>query len=63
MLWQCGIKEIYYSNISSPKGDIWGDYYNDVLTQIEDRIDFKFFPKKYLSNFALIESAEKFEDF
>lgn len=63
MLWQCGITEIYYSNISSPKGNIWGDYYNEILTQIEDRIDFKFFPKKYLSNFSLIESAEKFENF
>ena len=62
MLWQCGITEIYYSDISSPKGDIWGDYYNEILNEIEDRVTFKFFPKKYLCNFELIEAAEKFEN-
>lgn len=61
MLWQCGITEIYYSNVSSPKGDIWGDHYNEVLAQIEDRIDFRFFPRKYLSNITLAEAAENFE--
>ena len=63
MLWQCGIYEIYYTNVSSPKSCMWGDGYNEILKQIDDRIDFRFFPKKHLCNFPLIESAEKFEKF
>ena len=62
MLWQCGIHEIYYTNVSSPKSCMWSDGYDEILKQIEDRIEFKFFPKNYLCNYALIESAEKFEN-
>ena len=60
MLWQCGIHEIYYSNLSAPKNDMWGDQYDIILKQVEDRITFKFFPKQYLSNNSLTEAAEKF---
>ena len=49
MLWQCGIREIYYSNISSPKADMWSEGYNKILKQIEERVDFRFFPKKMLN--------------
>jgi dCMP deaminase len=59
MLWQCGITEVYYTNVSAPKADMWGDGYNEVLKQIEDRITFKFFPKKYLCTDVFLESAEK----
>ncbi len=63
MLWQCGIHEIYYSNLSAPKNDMWGDQYDCILNQIEDRLTFKFFPKQYLDNSSLTESAKKFEKF
>ena len=62
MLWQCGIHEIYYSNLSAPKNDMWGDQYDCILGQIEDRLTFKFFPNHYLDSTSLIESAEKFEN-
>jgi dCMP deaminase len=63
MLWQCGVHEVYFSDLSKPKLEVWGDCYDEVLEQISDRIVFKFIPKSKLSNFILIESAEKFENF
>tara|TARA_Y100001938_G_scaffold117820_1_gene162659 strand:- start:1008 stop:1514 length:507 start_codon:yes stop_codon:yes gene_type:complete len=61
MLWQCGIHEIYFSNLSSPKSDVWSKRYNDVLGQIDSNIRMVFIPKEDLDNSLLIESAEKFE--
>ncbi len=61
MLWQCGVHEIYFSNLSNPKRGVWLSDYNEILDQIQDKLDFKFFPSKYLSNEPLLESAEKFE--
>ena len=61
MLWQCGIHEIYFSNLSSPKSDVWSKRYNDVLRQIDSNIRMVFIPKEDLDNSLLIESAEKFE--
>lgn len=61
MLWQCGIHEIYFSNLSSPKSDVWSKRYNDVLGQIDSNIRMVFMPKENLDNSLLIESAEKFE--
>lgn len=63
MLWQCGIKEILFSNLSSPKGDVWTKKYDMVLREIGSRLNFKFVPKHKLDNRMLIESAEKFEKF
>lgn len=60
MLWQSGIHEIYYSNISSPKNDMWGRQYDLILKQVEDRIDFKFFPRQNLCPSFLLEATEKF---
>jgi len=61
MLWQCGVHEIYFSDLSSPKGDVLSKKYNDVLKQIGDRLIVKYIPKDVLDNTFLVESAEKFE--
>ena len=63
MLWQCGIEEILFSDLSDPKSDIWTEKYNMVLREIGHRVDIKFIPKSKLDNRLLIESAEKFENF
>lgn len=67
MLWQCGVHKIYFTDISSPKNCFYGEEYNKVLDQIHKSnfatMEFKYFPKKYLSNLFLKESAEKFEKF
>ncbi len=63
MLWQCGIEEILFSDLSDPKSDIWTEKYNMVLREIGHRVDIKFIPKSKLDNSLLIESAEKFENF
>jgi len=60
-LWQCGVHEIYFSDLSSPKGDVLSKKYNDVLKQIGDRLIVKYIPKDVLDNTFLVESAEKFE--
>ena len=61
MLWQCGVHEIYFSNLSNPKRGVWLSDYNEILDQIQDRLDFRFFPSEYLSDYALKEASEKFE--
>ena len=63
MLWQCGVHEIYFSDLSSPKGGIWTEKYSKILALIGDVISFKYMPKEKLDNSILIESAEKFEKF
>jgi len=61
MLWQCGVHEIYFSDLSSPKGDVLSKKYNDVLKQIGSRLVIRHIPKGALDNTFLVESAEKFE--
>ncbi len=63
MLWQCGVKKIFFSDLSQPKGAVWTRKYNTIIMQIADRLDFTFVPKDRLDNRMLIESAEKFEKF
>ena len=63
MLWQCGVHEIYFSDLSSPKGGIWKEKYSKILALIGDVISFKYMPKEKLDNSFLIESAEKIEKF
>ena len=63
MLWQCGIHEIYFSDLSSPKSDVWSKRYDDVLGQINSKISMIFIPKENLDNSLLTESAEKFKKF
>ena len=61
MLWQCGVHDIYFSDLSSPKGDVWTSKYNQVLRQIGANINMTFISKKRLSDEYLIQSAEKFK--
>ena len=61
MLWQCGIKDIYFSDLSKPKGNVWTNMYNKVLDQIGSKINMVYFSKDKLDNSMLIESEEKFE--
>ena len=63
MLWQCGVNEVVFSDLSQPKGDIWTKKYDMVLREIGHRMDIKFISKLKLDNSLLIESAEKFEIF
>ena len=63
MLWQCGVHEVYFSNLSSPKSDIWSKKYDQVLQQIDDRLILRYISKKSLDNTMLIESAEIFEKY
>jgi dCMP deaminase len=60
MLWQCGIQEIYFSDLSSPKQCFYGDVYGQVLGQITQRIKFLYVPKRKLTDIFLKESSEKF---
>ena len=60
MLWQTGIHEIYFSDLSSPRSCFYGDKYESVLDQIIDRIKFVYVPKSKLSNYLLTQAAEKF---
>jgi dCMP deaminase len=60
MLWQCGIHEIYFSDLSAPKNGMWGEDYELILKQIQSRINFKFFPRESLSNLYLLEATKKF---
>jgi len=67
MLWQCGVHEIYFSDLSSPKSCFYGEDYNKVLAQIfsskSAKIEFKYFPKKFLGGVFLKDGLEKFENF
>ena len=63
MLWQCGIEDIRFSDLSMPKCDIRSDKYSNVLKEIGNRLSIRFFPKSKLDNALLIESAEKFEKY
>ena len=63
MLWQCGIEDIRFSDLSMPKCDIRSDKYSNVLREIGSRLSIRFIPKSKLDNALLIESAEKFEKY
>lgn len=67
MLWQCGVHEIYFSDMSSPKNCFYGEDYGKALEQIfkskAGKMIFKYFPKSILSGIFLKDSLEKFENF
>jgi hypothetical protein len=60
MFHQCGITEVCFSDISSPKRGSW-DKYSKILELIKDEFKFKFTPKSELDNAMLLLSAKKFE--
>lgn len=62
MLWQCGISEICFTDLSSPKLCFYGEEYKQVLEEIHSRMKCRYVPKKNLSNELLIESVKIFEN-
>ena len=62
MLYQCGIKEIYFSDISKPKGEIFTEKYSTILGLLENKIGLVYIPKFYLKEETLmcvLNSLEK----
>jgi len=48
-----------FSDISSPKMNIWNSGYNQILKLIGDKIKLRFIPKTSLDTEFLLESVEK----
>jgi len=59
MLYQCGIEEIVYSDISNPKMCTNSGKYITMFSKIVERIDISFIPKSKLSSEFLLESHQK----
>ena len=61
MLYQCGIKNIFYSDISKPKMVIYNDNYLKMLEMTADKMCFRYIPKSKLNAKFLKESVKKIE--
>ena len=61
MLYQCGIEEIVYSDISNPKMCTSSAKYLTMVSKIIDKIDISFIPKSKLNAKLLKESVKKIE--
>lgn len=61
MLYQCGIKNIFYSDISKPKMVIYNDNYVKMLEMTADKMCFRYIPKSRLNAKLLKESVKKIE--
>ena len=61
MLYQCGIKEIVYSDISNPKMCTSSGKYLTMVGKIIEKIDISFIPKSKLNAKFLKESVKKIE--
>jgi len=48
MLYQCGVSDILFSDISRPKGDFFSSKYNTMMNLIRDKINMVYIPKNYL---------------
>ena len=59
MLYQCGIEEIVYSDISNPKMCTSSAKYLTMVSKIIEKIDIAFIPKSKLSAEFLSEAHEK----
>lgn len=65
MLHQCGISEIVFSDISSPKMEIYSEKYDRVLKLIQDTINVRYVPKDSLETDTLeciLETFKKNEE-
>lgn len=56
MLYQCGIKSIVFSDISSPKMSTWRGEYEQILNLIHDKINIRYVPKVDLDPNPLMEA-------
>ncbi len=61
MLYQCGIKNVIYSDISEPKMVIYNDNYTKMLEMTSQKMLFRYLPKSKLDSTFLKESVEKIE--
>ena len=61
MLYQCGIEEIVYSDISNPKMCTSSGKYLTMVGKIIEKIDISFIPKSKLNAKLLKESVKKIE--
>ena len=61
MLYQCGIEEIVYSDISNPKMCTSSGKYLTMVGKIIEKIDISFIPKSKLNTKFLKESVKKIE--
>jgi deoxycytidylate deaminase len=48
MLYQCGVHDIRFTDISNIKMDIFSKEYNKILDLIKDKISISFFPKELI---------------
>jgi dCMP deaminase len=61
MLYQCGIKEILYSDISNPKMCIYSHSWSTIHSMIKDKIDLRFIAKEQLDCRYLQESVREIQ--
>ena len=60
MLYQCGIKEVIFSDVSNPKMCIYNDDYATILKKMKDKIDIKYLPISNIDNKNISETFEIF---
>mgnify|MGYP003134585905 CR=1 FL=1 len=61
MLYQCGVSSIVFSDISSPKMEIYSEKYDKVLSLIQDSLTLRFIQKSTLDTEMLNCILETFE--
>jgi deoxycytidylate deaminase len=65
MLHQCGIKKVIFSDISSPKMEIYSERYDTILKLLSDQLELKYVPKSSLDTDVLeciLETFKKNEE-
>lgn len=62
MIYQCGISEIKFTNLSNPKMNIYSQNYSQILRLIKDKISLVYIPKKYVLFAGNIEGDEDVRD-
>ena len=61
MLNQCGIREVVFSDISSPKMEIYSKKYDTILELIKDRVSLRYIPSHVLDTDTLECILENFK--
>ena len=61
MLNQCGIREVVFSDISSPKMEIYSKKYDMILELIKDRVSLRYIPSHVLDTDTLECILENFK--
>lgn len=61
MLHQCGVSEIIFSDISTPKMEIYSEKYNRILELLGDKLSIRYIPKESLETEMLECILETFK--